>query len=486
MPRLKKLSRIREGKDWALKSRVNLLPPASTFREVPVNPWVLTGQDRLSTFSLDVDTASYALCRSYLRSGYLPPRGAVRMEEFINNFDYNYPRQARGVFNIFAEAAGNPFAEPGTPTTLLKIGVQGRVVGREGRKDAHLVFVVDTSGSIAQPGRLPLVRHALRMLVEELNPTDRVSLVTYGREAALLLEHAPASQRERILAACNKMQAGGSTNLLAGLKTGYELARREFVAGRINRVILCSDGVANIGQTDAKAILDRVALYREHGITLTAAGFGHGGYNDELMESLAKQGDGNYLFVDSATQARRVFVEKMTATLQTIALDAKIQVGFNPRLVRRYRLIGYEKRAIADEDFRDDTVDAGEVGSGQSATALYELELDGDPRDLTAGPLGTVFVRYRDADTRQMAEISHRLEGRIIRRLSVEQAPRFYLGASAARFAELLRESPHIKQGNFQQVQRVMKQVSQALPLDQQARELLGLIQRAQGLPRAP
>lgn len=324
------------------------------------------------------------------------------------------------------------------------------------------------------------------MLVDALGPADYVTLVTFNGQASLVLEHVPASHRQEILAACYSLRAGGSTNLLAGLEAGYSLARREFAAGRINRVILCTDGVANIGQTDAEVILQNVAAYRKHGITLTVAGFGRGGYNDELLETLAKRGDGNYLFIDSPEQARQAFVEKMSATLQTIALDAKIQVEFNPARVRRFRLIGYEKRAIAHQDFRNDAVDAAEVGSGQSATALYELELTDKAQDESAGPLGTVYVRYRNADTRQIEEISQRLDGRIIRPRSVEQDPRFYLAACAARFAEILRESPHAKNGNFQQVERVIQNVSQVLPLDQQAKELMWMVHRAGNLPRAP
>lgn len=461
------------------------LPPASIFREAPVNPWVMTERDRFSTFASDVDSASYALCRAYLRSGYLPPRGAVRMEEFVNAFDYNYPRRAAGVFNVFAQAAPAPFAQSGEDTTLLKIGVQGRVVGCEGRKLAHLVFVVDTSGSMATPDRLPLVQESLKMLVGALGPNDCVSLVTYSRQASLLLEAVPVSRREDILAAVDKLRAGGPTNLLTGLEAGYDLARREFVAGRINRVILCSDGAANIGQTDSDVMVDRVGGYRRHGITLTVAGFGRGGYNDELMETLAKRGDGSYLFIDSHEQARQVFVEKMSATLQTIALDAKIQVEFDPSRVRRYRLIGYEKRAIADEDFRNDAVVAAEVGSGQSSTALYEVELTGE-RGPQAGPLGTVYVRYRDPDTRQVEEIAHRLDARILASPSVEDDPRFYLAAAAGRFAEILRESPHAKSGTLDPVDRVMQRVVRALPLDDRAAELLSLIRRAKDLPRAP
>jgi len=475
-----------DGRDGKNEGGESGLPPASTFREAPVNPWVMTDRDRFSTFASDVDTASYTLCRSYLRAGYLPPRGAVRMEEFVNAFDYNYPRRARGVFNVFAEGAPSPFAPSGENTVLLKIGVQGRIIGREGRKSAHLVFVIDTSGSMAKPDRLPLIQDAIKMLADALDPNDQVTLIAYNRQASLVLECAAASRKKEINAACDGLRAGGPTNLLAGLEAGYKLAQREFLAGRINRVILCTDGAANIGQTDSQAILDRVAAYRRHGITLTVAGFGRGGYNDELLETLAKKGDGSYLFIDTQRQAREALVEKMNASLQTIAFDSRIQVDFNPESVRRYRLVGYEKRQIADEDFRNDAIDAAEVGSGQSATALYELELKESDSRRPGNVLGTVHVRYRNADNREIEEMSHRIESRIVRPMSVEENPRFALAACAGRFAEILRGSPHAKDGNLRQVERVLQHVCQSLPLDDKAGELLQLVRRAKDLPRAP
>ncbi len=462
------------------------LPPASRFADLPVNPWELTRRDRFSTFGLDVDTASYTLARRYIRAGYRPPHGAVRMEEFVNAFDYNYPQQQRGVFGVYAQAAPWPFASPSERTTLLKIGIRGKVIGREGRKPVHLVFVVDTSGSMARPDRLPLVQYALTLLVNELTEADRVSLVTYGTKARLMLEAVPATRTDRIAAAVQQMNAGGSTNLVEGVQLGYDIARRAFVAGQTSRVILCSDGVANVGDMDAQAILKKVEAHRQQGITFTAAGFGFGGYNDTLLEQLANRGDGNYVFIDSTEQARHVFVDRMSATLQTIAKDAKIQVEFNPRRVRRYRLIGYENRAIADEQFRDDTVDAGEVGSGQSATALYELELVGEPAPESYADLGTVYVRYRNVETGGIEEISRRLESNLVRRREVKDDPRFYLAACAARAAERFRGSEHARHGNFKQVERVLEQVCEALPLDNRARELLWMVRRAQSLPVAP
>jgi Ca-activated chloride channel family protein len=244
--------------------------------------------------------------------------------------------------------------------------------------------------------------------------------------------------------------------------------------------------VANVGQTEADAVLEEVAADRKQGITVTCVGVGYGSYNDVLLEALANRGDGSYVFLDSVRQARQVFVRQLAATLQTVAKDARIQVEFNPNRVRRYRLIGYENRDIEDKRFRDDTIDAGEVGSGQCSTALYELELVGQPSADRQADLGTVFVRYRNADTGQIEEISSRLSSVIVRRPSIAEAPRFYLAAGAARFAEILRQSEHAQNGNVMDVFRVVQQVSLALPLDRDVRELAELIRKAEHLPRSP
>lgn len=469
------------------------LPAASRFKVVPVNPWVVTGRDSLSTFALDVDTASYTLCRRYIRGGFLPPAGAVRMEEFINYFNYHYPQRANAAFAVHAQAAQSPFARKEKNLTLLKVGVKARTIGRDQRRAAHLVFVVDASASMGQPDRLPLVQKALKLLAGKLSEGDRISVITCANEARLHLEAVSASEREKILGAIDAIQPSGPTNLLAGLKLGYAAARRAFAPKQINHVILCSDGVANIGQTEAEAVLNEVAADRKQGVTITCVGVGYGSYNDAFLEALANRGDGSYVFLDSVEQAQRVFVEQLAATLQPVARDARIQVDFNPNRVRRYRLIGYENRDIEDKRFRDDTIDAGEVGSGQCSTALYELELTGQPSEDQQDDLGTVFVRYRDVETGRIEEISNRLKSSIVRRCTVESAPRFFLAAGVARFAEILRQSEHAQDaqapwgdGSLTDVLRVMEQVDQVLPLDRDVRELTDLIRKAEHLPASP
>jgi Ca-activated chloride channel family protein len=486
---LEEAEKSREPADAAAEGIADgKLPASSLFKVMPVNPWVMTTQDHFSTFAMNVDTASYALARRYVHAGYRPPAGAVRMEEFINSFDYNYPSTGEHTFTVHAQAAPAPFGGEGGPLTLVKIGVKAKSVGREGRKAAHLVFVVDASGSMEQRDRMPLVKYAINQLAGQLADADRITIITYNSTANLLLENASTKDAngQAVSSSLEAIQTGGSTNLLEGLRLGYEQARSHFVSGGINRVVLCSDGVANVGESDAKAILGKVAGYKKDGITLTTAGFGLGAYNDSMMEQLADKGDGNYVFIDSETEARRVFVEQLSATLQTVAKDAKIQVEFDPAVVRRYRLIGYENRAIKDEDFRNDAVEAAAVGSGQSATALYEVELLPFADAAKQPDLGTVFVRWKDVESEKVEEISYRLAGSIVAARTPADSPRFYLAAAAAEFAELLRNSEHAQGGSLEAVENLLAQVTPQVPLDKQAAELLELVRSAKGLPVAP
>jgi Ca-activated chloride channel family protein len=482
--------------------------PVEDLPPPPVNPFVLTARDRFSTFAMDVDTAAWTIARNHVRSGALPPRRSVRMEEFVNAFDYNYPTQARNVFNIHVDGAPAPF---GRGLHLVKIGVQAKVLGREGRKPAHLVFVIDASGSMDRPDRLPLVKQSIGMLVGALGPRDRVSLVVFGAEERIVMEAVPATKRAEVLRAVDAIQAGGYTNMFEGLARGYEVAARQFRSGEINRVVLCSDGVANVGVADPTRMVEltehfrrrgielktdddaqgegeagerfvrcMVDTFRGQGVTLTTAGFGAGSYDDDMLERLANSGDGAYVFIDSPAEARRVFVEEMAATLQTVAKDAKIQVEFSPSRVRRYRLIGYENRDVADKDFRNDAVDAGEVGSGQAVTALYEVELE-RPSPRTAD-LGTVYVRYRNTDTGRVEEISTRIRSDILAPKAPSTSPRLYLAACAAETAEVLRGSEHARGGTLDSVERVMVAVANALPLDKKVAELLRVVHEAKAL----
>ncbi len=451
-------------------------PPPPPFDLRDINGWMAAAQTPRSTFAMDVDTASYALCRNYLRRGVLPPAGFVRPEEFVNAFDYAYPPPTSEAFSIQAQGAPSPF-RPGVH--LLSLGVQGRRLGRE-NKPAMLTLVVDTSGSMALPDRLPLVKQALRMLIEGLQPADRVALVAFDAQPRLALEATPASDKKRLLAALDALQASGLTDLEAALRLGYATAARGFVPGAANRVLLLSDGVANLGAGAADEILASIERYRKQGLTLSVFGFGLGAFDDRMLATLAARGNGNYHYLDSADEARRVLVDDLTATLHTMAADAKIQVEFNPRRVTQYRQIGYEPRRLRDEDFRNDAIVAGEVGSGQSATCLYELRLDGDSRE----PVATVRVRYRDLESGRIVEIEQPVGAEAFAASADRAAPRFRLAACASEFAELLRGSPYVEGSAYADVARVLRPVAMELTLDRRVRELLQLVTAAPGCAR--
>ena len=443
------------------------------FKGTGTNPFIDTEDDHLSTFAMDVDTGSYSVTRRYLTDGYLPPPEAVRVEEFVNTFDYNYDPPTEDAFAIHIDGAPSKFGE-GKRLQLLHIGLQGRVIPAEHRKDVILTFVIDVSGSMSQENRLGLVKKALTLLVDQLRPTDKVGIVVYGSRGRLVLPHTGIEQRGKILAAINSLAPNGSTNAEEGLRIGYDLAWRNASVNHINRVILCSDGVANVGNTGPDAILKEIRTYVQKGIRLSTVGFGMGNYNDVLMERLADTGDGSYAYVDTLTEAKRIFVENLTGTLQLIAKDAKIQVDFNPEVVSRFRLLGYENRRLAHEQFRDDTVDAGEVGSGHQVTALYEVKL----HQAITGKLATVSIRYADADNHRVSEVS---EGISVSQLheSFDAAPAtFRLAAAVAEFAEILRESYWAKDGSLDPVHQVVKDAFPEIDSEQVV-ELMYLVNKA-------
>ena len=446
------------------------------FQAHGTNPFIDTEDDVFSTFGMDVDTASYAVTRRYLRDGYLPPPEAVRVEEFVNAFDYEYTPPTDDTFAIHLEGAPSKFGE-GKRLQLLRIGIQGYVVPDADRKDAKLTFVIDVSGSMSLETRLELVKKALRLLVDELRDGDEIGIVIYGTNARVLLPHTRNVNREHILAAIDSLTPEGATNAVAGLRLGYELAFQNFSPDYINRVILCSDGVANIGITGAEGILAEIENYVEHGIYLTTVGFGMGNYNDILMEQLANNGNGNYAYVDTLDEARRIFVENLTGILQVIAKDAKVQVEFNPETVSRFRLIGYENRRLDDDDFRDDDVDAGEIGSGHSVTALYEIKLLSDG---VTGKLATVSIRHEDPDTTIVTEVNREIFVSELKSTFEETSVSYQLAVSVAEFAEILRGSYWALQGTLEAVEKTLEGT---FPFPHQRtsqqNELIGLVREA-------
>lgn len=463
----------------SISSPFGLTPPNGAayndvfFKDYGTNPFIDTEDDHLSTFGMDVDTASYSVTRRYLRDGYLPPPEAVRVEEFVNTFDYNYRPPSAEAFAVHIEGAPSRFGE-GKRLQLLRIGIQGRVVPDENRKDALLTFVIDVSGSMEMENRLGLVKRALTLLVEQLRPGDKVAIVVYGSRARIVLPHTGIEGREEILAAIHSLAPEGVTNAEEGLRLGYSLASRNARVNGINRIILCSDGVANVGETGADGILRVIRSHVEEGITLTTLGFGMGNFNDVLMEQLANNGDGSYAYIDTFNEAKRVFVENLTGTLQLIAKDAKVQVDFNPQVVSRFRLLGYENRRLDHEDFRDDKADGGEIGSGHSVTALYEIKL----HEGATGQLATVFIRHEDPDTRRISEINEEISTTQLNKTFEVASPEFQLAATVAEFAEILRESFWAQEGSLEAVSRSIDGIAPVIH-NEQVNELRHLVSRA-------
>ena len=444
------------------------------FKHYGVNPFVDTEDDHLSTFAMDVDTASYTVARRFVQDGNLPDPASVRVEEFVNYFDQAYDPPTEDAFAIHLEGSPSPFG--GDRHWLLRVGLQGREVAEDARKDATLIFAIDVSGSMGREDRLGLVKRSLRLLVDELRPADEVGIIIYGDRGSVLLEPTDGGESRSILSAIDALQPGGSTYVEDGLRLAYEMASDRVRPGRITRVMLLSDGVGNVGRTGADSILGQIRSHVDRGVTLTTIGFGMGNYNDILMEQLANDGDGTYHYVDSLTEARRVFVDNLVGTLQNIAKDAKVQVDFNPEVVRSYRLIGYENRDVADEDFRNDAVDAGEVGAGHSVTALYEVKLHED----ADGALGTVFLRYEDPDTGEVTELRRDLPRSELAARFEDASPTFQLAAVVAEYAEVLRESYWAREGTLGAVAREAARLARLLPEDNDVVEFAALTAQAE------
>jgi Ca-activated chloride channel family protein len=449
-------------------------PPGDNFFEnYGVNPFIDAYEDHLSTFALDVDTASYSVARRYVMDGHLPPADAVRVEEFVNYFDQGYATPPDIAFGIYADGAPSPFHYDGS--YLLRFGIQGYQVPEGARKPASLTFVIDVSGSMERENRLELVKRSLQMLVDRLRPDDTVAIVVYGSQARTVLYPTSGEDRNAILNAIYSLRTEGATNAEAGLRLGYQIAWQAYRHEAINRVILCSDGVANVGATGPDAILETIRGYVDAGINLTTVGFGMGNFNDVLMEQLADNGDGSYAYIDTLDEAEKLFVEDLTSTLQTIALDAKIQVDFNRDVVSRYRLVGYENRAVADQDFRNDAVDAGEIGAGHSATALYAVQLHPQAQ----GRIATVQLRWEDPDTHRVQEINGNFNTWDLASSFESANPRYQLAVIVSQYAELLRRSPWAGETSIHHLVDHAYRLSSMLYDDAEVMEFASLVSRA-------
>jgi Ca-activated chloride channel homolog len=459
-------------------------PPAPTvgpdgnFADYGIRTFVDPSDDPLSTFALDVDTGSFSVARQWLRNGELPPPASVRPEEFVNAFDYRYD-QPDDALGLTIDGSPSPFDDD---NVIVRVGVQGLRIDDDDRPDASLTFVVDVSGSMDTDGRLELVKRSLIQLVDELDDDDVVSIVTFSDDASLVLEPTSAGDEDTIVRAIRRLETQGSTDVEAGLRLGYQQANRAYDAEGINRVILLSDGIANRGLTDPDGLARQLRDDADEGINLITVGVGLGGFNDVLMEQLANQGDGFYAYVDTVDEAERLFEDDLTATLLTIAVDAKIQVAFDPDVVDEYRLIGFENRGVRDSDFRNDDVDAGEVGAGHQVTALYELELEDDLETYSGGTdLGEVALRWEDPDTGVITEIDVDIEVGDIVGSWGDTEDDLRLAVVVAAFAEILRDSPYRGGVDLDDLENEAERLADRLESDD-VDELADMIEAAQRL----
>lgn len=414
----------------------------NTFTDPGTNPFVTTAEDPESTFALDVDTGSFAIGRTFLEEGYLPDPASVRTEEWVNAFEYGYTPpdvEADGAaadLAVHVDGVPAPFTDDGTQ--LVRIGMQGRMVDTGARPPAALTLVVDTSGSMDIRERLGLVRSTLALLALHLRDDDTVSVVTYSDGANVLLPPTPVVEAETIVGVIEQLTPSGSTNMEAGLREGYAQARAAFRPDAINTVILASDGVANVGITGTDPLSELVRTEGEGGIGLVTVGYGMGNYNDTLMEQLADRGDGFYSYVDTYEEAERLFTTELTSTLTVIAEETRAQVTFDPAAVESYRLVGYENRDLADESFRDDSVDAGELGAGHTVTALYEVRRTADG----SAELGAVTLRHRPTGSDEFVEQTVPISTEDLVARIEDASPSLRLAAAASTFAELLAQHP--------------------------------------------
>jgi Ca-activated chloride channel family protein len=435
------------------------------------NPWVAAAEDRFSTFAADVDTASYTIARRKLQEGTLPPAASVRVEEWVNYFKYSFPAATQGPFSVVMEAAPHPFE---TDRHVLRVGVatKAKTVGE--RKPSALVFLVDVSGSMSSDDKLPLARKALHILTDNLSEKDAVAIVTYAGSSRVVLPMTSIDHKDRIHKAIDSLSSGGSTAMAHGVDTAYEIAAKWVRPGGISRVVVLSDGDANVGPHSYQELLQIIEDRAKAGVALSTIGFGMGNYKDTMMEQLADKGNGNNYYIDSLDAAKRVFAEQLTSTLETAAKDVKLQVEFDPAQVARYRLIGYENRDIADKDFRQDSVGAGQVGWGHQVTALYEVELTAAAKARPA-PLGTVRIRHKQPEADAATEAA----------FAMASAPAASLASASSelRFAFAVAAFADVLRGGAQwSLDDIRAHAAAAAGHDKDRTELLALIDKARKL----
>ena len=460
------------------------------YQKQPDQPVKAVAQEPVSTFSIDVDTGSYANVRRFLSDGGLPPEDAVRIEEIVNYFPYSYPLPTgTHPFAIHTQTVDSPWQPE---AKLIKIGIQAQDLAKKELPPANLVFLVDVSGSMDEPDKLPLVKKTLRILTEQLRPQDKVTLITYADGEALVLPPTSGDNKDEILRAINKLQAGGSTAGESALKMAYEQAQKAYVKNGINRILLATDGDFNVGVSSTDALKSMVAEKRKSGISLTTLGFGTGNYNEDMMEQIADAGDGNYSYIDNEKEAKKVLQHQLTSTLTTVAQDVKIQVEFNPATVKEYRLVGYTNRTLRNEDFNNDKVDAGDIGSGHSVTAIYEIIPQGKQGWLNESRYQKAPAASGGKNEYAFVKVRYKLPGQSTSKLIEQAVPAVSiplaqadedtrLALAAASYAQALRGGEYNGKLDWDAIERMAKQAKGKDPFGLQE-EFVELVKIAKSL----
>ena len=474
------------------------------YDKITENEFLAVKQNPLSTFSIDVDNASYSNVRRMLNYGEMPDKGAVRTEEMINYFTYDYPAPSgKHPFSIYTEISTSPW---NTNHKLVHIGIQGKKLNYNDLKPSNLVFLLDVSGSMSDKNKLPLLKKSLKLLLNELSQNDKISIVVYAGAAGLVLPPTNASEKEKIIAALDKLEAGGSTAGGAGIELAYKTAKDAFIKGGNNRVILSTDGDFNIGTSSTSSLVDLIEEKRKDGIYLTILGFGMGNYKDGRMEQISNAGNGNYFYIDNFKEAEKVFVKEMRANMFTIAKDVKIQIEFNPAQVKAYRLIGYENRMLKKEDFNNDKKDAGELGAGHTVTALYEIipansdeETGGNVDSLkyqknsvtdrakNSNEIMTIKFRYKPPESDKSILITHSLTSKYPLGTTITEienpSNNFLFSAAVAEFGMLLRDSEFKGEASYDNVLKLAKS-SKGKDENGYRHEFIGLVETAKSLSK--
>lgn len=464
------------------------------YQTIVSNPVKRVEEEPVSTFSVDVDTGSYSNVRRMLQQGIAVRHDAVRVEELINYFDYDYPvpHSRHQPFSVTTEVGPNPWNDK---TRLLHIGLQGYEVAAEEIPAANLVFLVDVSGSMGTADKLGLLKSSLKLLTRRLDADDRVAIAVYAGASGLVLDSTPGNEGAKIASALDRLAAGGSTNGGAGIQLAYSVAEQHFIKGGVNRVILATDGDFNVGTVNQEALIDLIEQKRESGISLTTLGFGSGNYNDHLMEQLADKGNGNYAYIDTLNEANKTLVNEMSSTLFTIAKDVKIQIEFNPEVVTEYRLIGYENRVLNREDFNNDKIDAGDIGAGHSVTALYEIALIGEggerieplrygqsEKRRAPGPeIAFLKLRYKQPDSDVSTLIDMPIRRADLRKRIAETTDNYRFSAAVAAFGQILRGAEYTGDYSLDKARKLAIAARGKDPFGYRG-ELAGLIDLSEGL----